>query len=51
MFIVCIVFLLQLGCFLCILGSTVIVIHAPHEEEVESLDLLLEKLQEPSKKN
>ncbi|KAJ1519273.1 hypothetical protein ONE63_004572 [Megalurothrips usitatus] len=38
----------KLGCFLCILGSTVIVIHAPHEEEVESLDMLLEKLQEPS---
>lgn len=38
----------KLGCFLCILGSTVIVIHAPHEEEVESLDMLVEKLQEPS---
>ncbi|XP_034247423.1 magnesium transporter NIPA2 isoform X2 [Thrips palmi] len=37
----------KLGCCLCILGSTVIVIHAPHEEEVESLSMLIEKLQEP----
>ncbi|KAK3920695.1 Magnesium transporter NIPA2 [Frankliniella fusca] len=38
----------KLGCVLCILGSSVIVIHAPHEEEVESLSMLVEKLQEPS---
>ncbi|XKL61397.1 hypothetical protein PGB90_008454 [Kerria lacca] len=37
----------KVGCFLCILGSTIIVIHAPKEEEVESLDDLLNKLQEP----
>lgn len=42
-------FYFQLGCCLCILGSTVIVIHAPHEEEVESLNMLIEKLQEPGK--
>lgn len=40
-------FFFQLGCFLCILGSTIIVIHAPKEEEVESLEMLLFKLQEP----
>ena len=27
----------KLGCFLCILGSTVIVINAPSEKEVENL--------------
>ncbi|XP_063222519.1 magnesium transporter NIPA2 isoform X2 [Bacillus rossius redtenbacheri] len=37
----------KMGCFLCILGSTVIVIHSPKEEEVESLDVLLEKLKDP----
>ncbi len=42
--------MLQVGCFLCILGSTIIVIHAPKEGEVESLDVLLDKLQEPSTK-
>ncbi|XP_059476512.1 magnesium transporter NIPA2 isoform X2 [Neocloeon triangulifer] len=38
----------KLGCFLCIIGSTVIVIHSPKEEEVESLEVLLEKLQDAS---
>lgn len=37
----------QIGCWLCILGSTVIVIHSPKSEEVESLDELLEKLRSP----
>ncbi|XP_075224164.1 magnesium transporter spict [Lycorma delicatula] len=37
----------KLGCFLCVLGSTLIVIHAPKEEEVENLETLLFKLQEP----
>ncbi|XP_054263935.1 magnesium transporter NIPA2-like [Macrosteles quadrilineatus] len=37
----------KLGCFLCVLGSTVIVIHAPKEEEIESMETLLLKLQEP----
>ena len=27
----------KLGCFLCILGSTIIVINAPSEKEVENL--------------
>ncbi|XP_065338935.1 magnesium transporter NIPA2 isoform X1 [Cloeon dipterum] len=38
----------KLGCFLCILGSTVIVIHSPKDEEVESLEVLLEKIQDAS---
>ncbi|XP_022910531.1 magnesium transporter NIPA2 [Onthophagus taurus] len=40
-------FLGKVGCLLCILGSTVVVLHSPKEEEVESLDILLNKLQEP----
>lgn len=40
-------FFLQMGCVLCVLGSTVIVIHSPKEEEVESLSELLTKLQDP----
>lgn len=40
-------FKLQLGCFLCILGSTIIIIHSPKEEEIDSLAMLLEKLQDP----
>lgn len=36
----------KLGCVLCILGSTVIVIHSPKEEEVESMEVLFEKLQD-----
>jgi hypothetical protein len=39
--------LLQMGCVLCVLGSTVIVIHSPKEEEVENLSELLTKLQDP----
>ncbi|XP_015676058.1 magnesium transporter NIPA2 isoform X1 [Protobothrops mucrosquamatus] len=37
----------KIGCLLCILGSTVIVIHAPQEETVASLDSMLEKLKDP----
>ncbi|GJQ71403.1 putative magnesium transporter NIPA [Trypoxylus dichotomus] len=36
----------KIGCLLCILGSTVIVIHSPKEEKVESLKDLLEKIQD-----
>lgn len=38
----------KLGCFLCIIGSTIIVIHSPKEVEIESLDLLKEKLTDTS---
>lgn len=36
----------KLGCFLCIIGSTIIVIHSPKEVEIESLELLKEKLKD-----
>ncbi|KAM6427289.1 magnesium transporter NIPA2-like isoform 1-T2 [Liasis olivaceus] len=37
----------KIGCLLSILGSTVMVIHAPQEEAVSSLDSMLEKLKDP----
>ncbi|CAI9563970.1 unnamed protein product [Staurois parvus] len=37
----------KLGCLLCILGSTMMVIHAPQEEEVTSLHALEIKLRDP----
>ncbi|XP_077135925.1 magnesium transporter NIPA3 [Ranitomeya variabilis] len=37
----------KLGCLLCILGSTMMVIHAPHEEEVTSLHDMEIKLRDP----
>ncbi|XP_015594333.2 magnesium transporter NIPA2 [Cephus cinctus] len=37
----------KIGCVLCILGSTMIVLHSPKEEEIESLDVLLAKLRDP----
>lgn len=37
----------KLGCLLCILGSTIIVIHSPKEKEVENLNVLFDKLQDP----
>ncbi|XP_037118112.1 magnesium transporter NIPA2 [Syngnathus acus] len=37
----------KMGCLLCVLGSTVMVVHAPQEEEVASLSAMAEKLKEP----
>uniref|UniRef100_W5MNM1 NIPA magnesium transporter 2 n=1 Tax=Lepisosteus oculatus TaxID=7918 RepID=W5MNM1_LEPOC len=37
----------KIGCLLCILGSTVMVIHAPQEEEINSLEEMSEKLIDP----
>uniref|UniRef100_A0A3B4A5W9 Uncharacterized protein n=1 Tax=Periophthalmus magnuspinnatus TaxID=409849 RepID=A0A3B4A5W9_9GOBI len=37
----------KLGCFLCIIGSVLLVIHAPQEKEVTSLQELTVKLLEP----
>ncbi|CAB1418291.1 unnamed protein product [Pleuronectes platessa] len=37
----------KVGCLLCVLGSTVMVIHAPQEEEVVSLTSMAEKLKDP----
>lgn len=38
----------KLGCLLCILGSTIIVLHSPKEVEVEDLTELISKLQDAS---
>uniref|UniRef100_A0A8C5NJN2 NIPA2 protein n=1 Tax=Junco hyemalis TaxID=40217 RepID=A0A8C5NJN2_JUNHY len=40
----------KIGCILSILGSTVMVIHAPQEEEVSSLESMAEKLKDPGTK-
>ncbi|XP_061454775.1 magnesium transporter NIPA2-like [Rhineura floridana] len=37
----------KIGCILSILGSTVMVIHAPQEEEVSSVESMAEKLKDP----
>ncbi|XP_029030274.1 magnesium transporter NIPA4 isoform X2 [Betta splendens] len=37
----------KLGCFLCVLGSILLVIHAPEEQEVTSLQDMTNKLLEP----
>jgi len=37
----------KLGCFLCIIGSTVLIIHAPQEEMVSTMEELSVKLRDP----
>lgn len=37
----------KIGCLLCVLGSTVIVLHAPKEGQVESIEQLGEMMKEP----
>ncbi len=39
----------KIGCFLCILGSTVLIIHAPQEENVSTMEELSVKLRDPGK--
>ncbi|XP_050425513.1 magnesium transporter NIPA2 [Adelges cooleyi] len=39
--------LAKIGCFMCIIGSTVMVIHSPKEESIDNMAVLLEKLTEP----
>lgn len=34
---------------MCVLGSTVVVLHSPKEQEVESIEDLLEKVRDPGK--
>lgn len=36
----------KLGCFLCVLGSIIIVLHSPKETEIEDLTVLITKLQD-----
>lgn len=40
----------KIGCLLSILGSTVMVIHAPKEEEIETLNEMSHKLGDPGMK-
>lgn len=40
----------KLGCLLCVLGSILLVIHAPQEQEVTSLQDMTNKLLEPGEK-
>ncbi|XP_011262278.1 magnesium transporter NIPA2 isoform X2 [Camponotus floridanus] len=37
----------KMGCLLCVLGSTIIVLHSPKEEEVSSLSDLIIKIKQP----
>jgi len=37
----------KIGCAICLLGSTSIVIHSPKEEEVSSMRELAEKMRDP----
>ncbi|XP_076629504.1 magnesium transporter spict isoform X1 [Colletes latitarsis] len=37
----------KIGCLLCILGSTILVLHAPKEEEIRTLNELLDKIKNP----
>ena len=37
----------KLGCLICVLGSTVIVIHSPKEQELKTMQELGEKLKDP----
>ena len=39
----------KVGCFLCVIGSTVLVIHAPPEENVNDMEELSAKLRDPCK--
>ena len=41
----------KIGCLLSILGSTVMIIHAPKKEEIETLNEMSHKLGDPGKKN
>ncbi|EGI62689.1 Magnesium transporter NIPA2 [Acromyrmex echinatior] len=38
----------KMGCLLCILGSMVIILHSPKEEEISSLSELIIKIREPA---
>lgn len=38
----------KMGCFLCIVGSTIVVIHSPKENEVSDLNVLIEKAGDPA---
>lgn len=37
----------KVGCAMCLVGSTVVVLHSPKEQEVERIEDLLEKIKDP----
>ncbi len=37
----------KVGCLVCLLGSTIIVIHSPKEQDLQTMDELAEKLKDP----
>ena len=37
----------KLGCMVCVLGSTVVVIHSPKEQDLQTMDELAVKLVDP----
>lgn len=37
----------KMGCMLCLLGSTLIVVHAPVEQEIQTMEELLDRILEP----
>ena len=37
----------KIGCLVCLLGSTVIVLHSPKEQELQTMEELAVKLQDP----
>ena len=37
----------KIGCCLCLIGSTLVVLHSPKTAEIENMDELLEKVQQP----
>ena len=39
----------KIGCFLCIIGSTILIIHAPQEENVSTMEELSVKLRDPGR--
>ena len=41
----------KIGCALCILGSTVMVIHAPRESEIHNMEELRQKMADPGNWN
>ena len=37
----------KIGCLICLLGSTIVVLHAPKEQNLNTLEELRDKLQDP----
>ena len=39
----------KLGCLMCILGSTLMVLHSPKEAEIQTMEELLDRILEPGR--